>query len=194
MGGGARSSRRIHLVRPFRRTDGDSDFERFYAEAAARIYRLGWLLAGDEGEDLAAEAFAKALARWSQVSRADDPEAWVRKVLTNLHISWRRKLKRGHDIRARAEHRQVFDPIEGADDRLIVRAALEQLSARQRTTVVLFHYQGLSLREIAEIMDTSLSTQNTHLRRAHRILARVLEGGAVPDNPNPRVPEGSEGR
>src|SRR5262249_45667987 len=69
------------------------DFDQFYSSSAARLIRHGYALTGDlaEAQDIAQEAFARAWQRWSVVRDCDSPEAWVRRVATNLAASrWRR--------------------------------------------------------------------------------------------------------
>ena len=153
------------------------DFGSFYEDTAERIYRLGWLLAGDEGEDLAAEAFAKALARWADVSGMANPEGWVRKVLVNLSISWKRRLLVGREASARLQRGPPGHPeasMDTSDDRMTMTQAISDLPPRQRAAVILRHYEGLTLKDIARILGCRISTVNTHLRRAHEKLAQEL--------------------
>src|SRR5260370_23824764 len=72
---------------------GRQDFHDFYSSSAARLVRHGYALTGDlaEAQDIAQEAFARAWQRWPTVRDCDSPEAWVRRVATNLAASrWRR--------------------------------------------------------------------------------------------------------
>jgi DNA-directed RNA polymerase specialized sigma24 family protein len=55
-------------------------------------------------------------------------------------------------------------------------AALKSLSARQRTAVVLVHGFGWTLREVAELTGTSVSTVQNHLERGLAHLRRALGG------------------
>ena len=55
-----------------------------------------------------------------------------------------------------------------------VRRALESLPDRQRVTVVLAYYQGLSYREVAKVLDCSIGTVKTQMFRALRTLAQRL--------------------
>ena len=69
------------------------DFDEFYLGSATRLVRHGYALTGDmaEAQDIAQEAFARAWQRWATVRDCDSPEAWVRRVATNLAASrWRR--------------------------------------------------------------------------------------------------------
>ncbi|UCE48031.1 MAG: sigma-70 family RNA polymerase sigma factor, partial [Phycisphaerales bacterium] len=61
-----------------------------------------------------------------------------------------------------------------AEQKEQVRRALESLPDRQRLTVVLAYYQGLSYREVATALDCSIGTVKTQMFRALRTLAQRL--------------------
>jgi DNA-directed RNA polymerase specialized sigma24 family protein len=67
------------------------DSAEFIVTALPALLRFGHVLTGSpqEAEDLVQEALAKSLRRWRRVS-ADDPVAYVRRVMVNTHVSrWR---------------------------------------------------------------------------------------------------------
>jgi RNA polymerase sigma-70 factor (ECF subfamily) len=55
-----------------------------------------------------------------------------------------------------------------------VDQALEQLPAKQRTAFILKNHQGLSIKEIAELMQTAEGTVKVHLHRAVTALRQQL--------------------
>src|ERR1022692_3416431 len=59
----------------------DADFHDFYAANYGRTVALVTSLLGDrnEAEDVAQEAFARALIRWSRLRMYEQPEAWIRR-------------------------------------------------------------------------------------------------------------------
>ncbi len=61
-----------------------------------------------------------------------------------------------------------------AEQKRQVQEALEQLPRQQRMTLVLAYYQGLTYREVGEVLGCSLGTVKTHMFRALRTLARRL--------------------
>jgi RNA polymerase sigma-70 factor (ECF subfamily) len=61
-----------------------------------------------------------------------------------------------------------------AEQKELVRKAVESLPDRQRVTLVLAYYQGLSYREVAKILDCSIGTVKTQMFRALRTLAQRL--------------------
>jgi len=61
-----------------------------------------------------------------------------------------------------------------AEQKEQVRRAVESLPDRQRATLVLAYYQGLSYREVATVLDCSIGTVKTQMFRALRTLAQRL--------------------
>jgi RNA polymerase sigma factor (sigma-70 family) len=61
-----------------------------------------------------------------------------------------------------------------AEQKEQVRQALDSLPARQRATLVLAYYQGLTYREVADVMGCSTGAVKTHMYRALKTLARRL--------------------
>jgi RNA polymerase sigma-70 factor (ECF subfamily) len=55
-----------------------------------------------------------------------------------------------------------------------VDSALQALPAKQRTAFILKNHQGLSIKEIAELMQTAEGTVKVHLHRAVTALRHSL--------------------
>jgi DNA-directed RNA polymerase specialized sigma24 family protein len=72
------------------------DFAEFYEASYRRMVALVAAMTGDrsQAEDIAQEAFARALTRWPQVARYDLPEAWVRRVAIRLTVDAGRRMRR----------------------------------------------------------------------------------------------------
>ena len=133
---------------------GRPDFEDFYAAAAARIVRHALALTADmaEAEDVAQEAFARAWQRWPLVSRCDSPEAWVRRVATNLAVSRWRRLRVARSAAARSAAASLtgeqLTPAIGPDTVALVNG-LRALPERQRTVLVLHYLADCTVDQIA---------------------------------------------
>lgn len=149
------------------------DFDQFYQDTAKRIYALTFLLVGQAGEDLAAEAFARALAHWSTVAATKSPEAWVRRVAVNLGISLLRRRSREWEF-IRTKRVSQSHSLGGEDDRLTIQQALERLSPKQRAAVALRYYGDLPVKELARQLRCTPSSADTHLRRGLERLGVAL--------------------
>src|SRR5215469_1313922 len=73
-----------------------AEFVEFYQGCYSRVVTLAAVLLGDqhEAQDVAQEAFARALGRWPRLRTFDVPEAWVRKVAFRLAIDASRRIRR----------------------------------------------------------------------------------------------------
>ena len=170
------------------RDQRDDEFTAFVVDHGRALLRTACLVTGDRGlgEDLVQTALAKAYGAWARVRTADDPVAYVRRVMVNAHLSWLRRLTsteqvveavpdRGDGVDHQAAHAQ-------ADE---LRTALLRLSPRMRTAVVLRYFDDLSEEETARLMNCSRSTVNNHVTRGLAALRGLLAPTPEPIGPEP---------
>lgn len=160
----------------------EPDFRVFVQGIAASLHRTAYLLCGDwyQADDLVQEALAKAYAHWRKVQRADNPSAYVRRILINeSRRTWRRSrnlsLEQAGDGVAGTT---VADVSDGVVDRAELRVALLSLPVRQRAAIVLRFLEGLSQRETAAALGCSEGTVKSQTSRALIKLKSVLNQGA----------------
>jgi RNA polymerase sigma factor (sigma-70 family) len=152
---------------------GELDFADWYRGAYPTVCRALRLAAGDValGEEVAAEAFAKALANWRKVSRMASPAGWVYGVGVNELRHTRRRLVLEHEHLARTRLENVSPPIEPNDS---LWKAVARLPVRARTAVALRYVADLPEAEIAEIMGIARGTVAATLASARKSLALQL--------------------
>lgn len=151
------------------RTEQRSTWEDAYRAEAPHLWRSLLLFSGSReiASDAMAEAFAQGIARGDAVRT---PGAWVWRAAFALA---RGELASGPHDEELVDH-SVDDG--SADELLDVMAALRRLSPMQRASVVLHHYMGYPVREIAVILGTSRSAVGVHLFRGRARLRRELGG------------------
>jgi RNA polymerase sigma-70 factor (ECF subfamily) len=157
-------------------------FDSFYAAEFEAVAGLAYALSGSRlgAEDLAQDAFLAAYRRWEEIGRYDNPGGWVRRAVANRSVSV---------IRRRVVEAKALPRLAGSVDLLPdlspeaadVWRAVRRLPNRQAQVIALFYLEDLPLDEIADILDLSVETVRTHLRRARRKLARRL---AIEENNN----------
>ena len=151
-------------------SDGFAEFyEAHYQHIAAQLYAY----LGDESEaqDLAQEAFVRALDQWERISAYDHPQAWVRQVAWNLATSRLRHLQ----VVVRHLISQRPERVEGPNpDRIVLVNALAALPADHRLAVVLHHIGDLSTSEIAQQRGVAEGTVRSWLSRGRSRLAEDL--------------------
>jgi RNA polymerase sigma-70 factor (ECF subfamily) len=155
----------------------EADFTEFYRAAGDGCLRAVYAACGDRAlaEDLTAEAFARAYASWSKVSRHPAPRAWVVRTALNTRVSWWRRRRR------EVAWDETLDPAhEGrAGEQLDaqVLTALRALPRRQREVVALRIFLDLDTETTARELGIAPGTVTAHLSRA----TAALRGSLAPN-------------
>ncbi|MEV7596857.1 SigE family RNA polymerase sigma factor [Kitasatospora sp. NPDC089797] len=143
----------------------DEEFRAFTGSAWSRLLRTAYLLAGDRhgAEDLVQQALERAYVHWTKVRAADDPNAYVRRILINEHARRFRRRPVEHLVEAFPDRPAPVGP--DPDDRAVLLAALAALPPRQREAVVLRYWEDLSESQTAAAMDCSVGTVKSQAAR-----------------------------
>jgi RNA polymerase sigma-70 factor (sigma-E family) len=153
--------------------EAQKSFREFVANRSSALLKTAVLLSGGDrhaAEDLLQNALIKAAGRWHWI---DEPEAYIRQVLYRQQVSrWRLKWPR--------RELSVAEPPEGgphdadvssaAELRVVMRGALDRLTARQRTVLVLRYFEDLPEADVARLLGCSVGTVRS---TTHRSLARL---------------------
>lgn len=145
------------------------DFYR--AQWARLVAALTWSLPpGEEAEDVAQEAFARAYERWSRVRVHARPDAWLFLTAYRLRRSlWRRAVVRNRHL---PDQRMTSDDLfEG----ISARALLDTLPPRHRAAILLRHHYGLSTRETARVLGCAEGTVKSALSRARQAVRAAMQ-------------------
>ncbi len=152
-------------------------YDEYAASAWPWLYRCAYLLSGNhaDAEDLAQQTLLQAYRSWSKVSRADEPRAYLRRMLTNLYISQRRPQGRRLELLTDAppEPRAAMQQ-PGPEDRMVLWPHVASLPPRQRAVIVLRYYEQLSEREIADALDCSTGNVKSTAHRALQALRAAV--------------------
>jgi RNA polymerase sigma-70 factor (sigma-E family) len=164
---------------------GALDFEHFVTERVDALLRFAYVLTGDVSlaEDAVQDALTTACARWGRVSSADDPEAYVKRMVVNAHISWWRRFRR-REAPAAEPSRTVPPTVDGTAARADAEAVWElctTLPDKQRAAVVLRFYEELSYAEIAQLLHCAEATARSHVHRALASLKDTLSKEGAED-------------
>ena len=163
----------------------DAEFTEFMHGRWSQLVRLGYGLTGDLqlAEDLAQTAFARAYASWHRVRRADNPDAYLRRIVLNANRNRFRKRRVGEVLSGSVP--DVATAVDSADrqgDRDALVAALLRLPYGQRAAVVLRYWLDLSETEAAAVLGCSAGNVKSQASRALaklRANSSLLEGGLL---------------
>jgi RNA polymerase sigma-70 factor (sigma-E family) len=160
-------------------------FDEFTGASLPALLRFAVVLTGDRGlaEDVTQEVLARVYQRWAKIGALDSPEPYVRRMVVNEYLSWRR---RWHRVVPHADPPLRLDsvPDHAAThaERDALRTELDKLPRRQRAVLVLRYYAGMSDPEIAEVLGCSSGTVRGYASRALAALRVELRPAAVKEH------------
>jgi len=145
------------------------------------LYNQAYYMLGDQmaAEDITQTVFMKT---WQNIETWKAGQAklitWMRRVTTNACLDQLRKKKPVYsdiipDIEDTAD--TPFDALSRQNQSDVIKAALQELSDRQRAAVTLSYYQGLSQREGAAAMDITEGAYESLLVRGRKTLKTILK-------------------
>jgi RNA polymerase sigma-70 factor (sigma-E family) len=159
-------------------------FEQFAVARLPSLLRYAVVLTGDRelAQDVVQEVLARAQVRWRRISDADSPEAYVRRMILNEYLSWRRTWA-ARNVHAVGERLVDLDDARGgvhdhAED--VVQAdelwnRLSTLGRKQRAVLVLRYYEQLEDEAIAELLGCSPATVRSQASKALKSLRLTSE-------------------
>ncbi|MFH8934596.1 SigE family RNA polymerase sigma factor [Streptomyces griseosporeus] len=151
----------------------EAEFTAYVQERRASLYATAYHLTGDrfEAEDLLQSALFSTYRAWDRISDKAAVGGYLRRTMTNLHISaWRRRKLNEYPTEELPETPGDTDAMRGTELRAVLWQALARLPELQRTMLVLRYYEGRTDPEIAEILDISVGTVKSSIWRSLRRL------------------------
>lgn len=174
--------------------DASEAIPRLFQEHGDRIYRLGRSLCYDPqlAEDLVQETFAQAYRSWPRFEGRSSPTTWLYAIATR--VCRRMQRRRAAEPRRLESLSSLVDTAleptdwggpdsESALDRAVrhddadrLHRAIAELPARYRIPLVLKEMEGLTIRQVADILGLQLGTVKSRLHRARLALRASVPG------------------
>jgi RNA polymerase sigma-70 factor (sigma-E family) len=140
------------------------DFTEFVRHRHVGLLRFAHVLTGERhvAEDLVQDAFERAGTSWARITRKEDPEGYLRRIIVNRYLNRMRSLRRERLVADAPETGYVDrEPTDDYAWRL-----LAELPRQQRAVLVLRFYLDLSDAQIADILACSVGTVKSNASRA----------------------------
>lgn len=142
------------------------------------LYNLARYLTGStvEAEDLVQETFARAYGAWDSFAPGTNLKAWLFRILRNAHLDHRRRGRHRTeelDSDGTANEAWLLGDAELDGLRSIVADEIERALLalpEESRTVLLLDLEGLSEREVADVVGCALGTVKSRLSRARAAL------------------------
>lgn len=171
-------------------------FESVYEKYADDILNVAWRMTANEdvARDLTQDIFLKVYQNLDKFERRSSIYTWIYRIAVNHiynHLKKERR-RRWVDVLDKTVSEAVHEDAEEGRypaasqppaDRLledseraeVVWRAVTSLPPKYRVPIVLYHYQGMSYKEVADASGLSMSAVETRIHRGRKKLIKLLE-------------------
>lgn len=169
-----------------RMKEGDSEaFYQLYEKYKVQVHRTACLLCGNsfDGEDVMQETFFKVYTQCRKIKKNESFSYWMYSIL--YRTAWQ-QIRKG---RKELPDEEIIEKAEIPDGQDLLEQVLEeqenkelwqaicQLNYNQKTVIILYYYEELSVKEIANILNCMEGTVKSRLYFARKKLQQKLMAG-----------------
>lgn len=166
--------------------NGSQDaLEQIYTENANKVYFLCLKLLknSEDASDVMQDTFVKAFSNLEQLKNPDALTSWLISIATSLCKNLLLKNKKYIFVSDNEEDTCILQNIEDTDDtvlpeqyvdnaekRRLVMDIIDRLPDGQRIAIILFYYNGMSIKEIADVLECSAEAVKSRLYYARKTI------------------------
>ena len=138
---------------------------------------------GSDAQDLVQDTYIRAFRFFDKFEKGTNFKAWLFKILKNVYINkYRKELKKPQmvniaDVEASGDLKEEVTPEDEIFNGLLdddITRAMDDLPEEFRLAIILSDLQGLSYKEVAEILDRPIGTVMSRLHRGRKLLRSSL--------------------
>ena len=168
-----------HVKSPDIPMDKEETITRLVEAYQTDLLRMSYIYLRDRAlaEDAVQETFVKAYNSLDSYRGESSEKTWLTRILINtckdmLKTAWFRRM----DRRVTPEDVPEPAPPEDGDEGTLMEEIL-RLPAKYKDVILLYYYENMPQRDIAEALHIGLSTVSVRLAKARKKLKMHLEGG-----------------
>lgn len=159
-------------------------FEALVRRHDRRMLALAWRLTGqlEDAQDVIQDALARLHANLHRFQSEDEIGPWLRVVTVNLCRDLARRKRRSPVVAGEEWNSQAAgeanpeEEASGQQREEILRSALQRLTGKERTALVLRELEGLTTAEVAKITGVAEATVRVQILHARLKLRKLLSG------------------
>lgn len=172
----------------------ESAFDWLYSEYVGKLYRMAFFITGNQAdsEDVVQETFVKCYLRKDSIRDVQAFEAWLYQIL--VRTAWKNQKSKkpessldeiiggedgdaamGQWIQTDRETAQPLEQVLKEEESWRIGQAIRKLEYRQRTVVMLYYFNDMSVEEIAGVTKSFAGTVKSRLFKARKNLRKILE-------------------
>ncbi|NIM14432.1 MAG: RNA polymerase sigma-70 factor [Candidatus Aminicenantes bacterium] len=169
----------------------DTAFEEIVHRYHVKVINLVYYFLHDrnEAEDIAQDVFLKVWRNAGKFKGKSSFATWLYRIVVNTCLNHRRDKKNeakylesnidpaditGNPDCIPGSNRETLSMLTKEEREYWVHRAIQKLPPMQRMAIILSRFEGYSYKEIAKLMNVSVSSVESHLFRAKKNVARFL--------------------
>ncbi|MTI66725.1 MAG: sigma-70 family RNA polymerase sigma factor [Firmicutes bacterium] len=177
------------LIKKCKKGDIDA-FEKLIENHEKRAYNIALKMLKDPNDamDVSQEAFIKVFKSIKKFNHKSSFSTWLYRIVVNTCIDFIKKNKKNYsldqsiqteegEIKREITDLSITDPKEILDKKLtreFVQSAINKLDEIHKTVIILRDIQEFSYKEISEILDCSLGTVKSRIKRGRDNLKEII--------------------
>lgn len=179
------------IIRLYRTGDRETALRLFVTEYQAKLYSLAYRMLGnhDDAVDALQEILLQVNRSLSNFAGKSSLYTWVYRLGTNICLNFRQKRNKTADqVEWDDQLSTMLSPIERPNEdpdkmcetkykQFLVQQALLKLPETQRVILVLHDLEGISVPEVAGILNINLTAAKSRLHRGREALRRIIAQG-----------------
>jgi RNA polymerase sigma-70 factor, ECF subfamily len=148
-------------------------------------YARRFFFDGDDGKDLVQEVFIKAYVNIKSFDSSRRFSPWIYRIAHNEFINNIKKRQKERDNVSLFDFDVLFPHLtakETADDglnkdevRRMLDRSLNEINAKYREPLVLYYFEDMDYREIADVLHIPVSTVGVRLQRGKAMLKKIVK-------------------
>ncbi|MFH1282163.1 MAG: RNA polymerase sigma factor [bacterium] len=162
-------------------SEGDIEsFEQIYRITSGFVYTVAVRVTNsiEDANDVTQEVFIKVFKNLKSYDYKAALTTWLYRVTVNTALNAVKRISKETSRRVdydtvlqfKAVNDNSHESAENEDNRALINRLLDKLNPDQRVCVVLREIEGLSYKEIADVLKTNINTVRTRLKRAREAL------------------------
>jgi RNA polymerase sigma-70 factor, ECF subfamily len=167
---------------------GDMDaFKEIYTRMNSFVFNVAFRISGnrEDAKEITQDVFVKLYRKLNSFMFQSSFKTWVYRITANTAINTAKKSKRqgkdmlsyDDDLKLRKHIEQRGSFAEGRTDFQLLERLLSVLDPGQRACITLRGVEGLSYKQIAEVLMLNINTVRTRIKRARESMLRHLQKG-----------------
>lgn len=147
------------------------EFCEYVKQYKKQFYAIAYAILNNEvdTEDAVCSAIQKGYEHLDQLKNPGKFKSWMITITRNEALQIKRKRL---NLPGDEKIEVMLEPIEDEHNELL--DVVQRLQEEYRIVIVLFYYDGLSIKDIAKILDIPVGTVKSRLNRGREMLKQIL--------------------